>query len=87
MTTTDPLDPKIDKWLRSTEPRQELVVRFAMRLRYPKVRANRDFSNRIDDLRRVLGLVDDPDRLAMIIADARMVEDKIEELIDGNPLR
>ena len=48
---------------------------------------NRDDSNRIDDLRRVLGLVDDPDRLAMIIADARMVEDKIEELIDGNPLR
>ena len=35
----------------------------------------------------VLALVDDPDRLAMIIADARMVADKIDELIDGNPLR
>ena len=85
--TSDPLDPKVGKWLRSLEPRQELVVRFAMRLRYPKVRANRDFSNRIDDLRTVLALVDDPDRLAMIIADARMVADKIDELIDGNPLR
>lgn len=28
--TSNPLDPAIDRWLRSLEPRQKLVVRFAV---------------------------------------------------------
>ena len=77
--TTDPLSPQIDKWLRSLEPRQELVVRFAMRERFASVRGDRAFIARVDELRDKLK--PDEDRLAMIIADARMVAGSIEELL------
>ena len=84
MPTTDPRDPSIDRWLRSLEPREELVTRVAMRARFPEVRADREITARIDELSASMAM--DADRLAMILADARLVAEKIEELL-GEPPR
>lgn len=81
MAVTDPRDPKIDRWLRSLEPRQELTVRYAMREHFPTVRADRKFSARVDELRAALN--PDEDQLAMIIRDARLVGNQLGELLDG----
>jgi hypothetical protein len=86
-TTADPLDPGIDRWLRSIEPRLELVVRYAMKARWPTVRGNRKFAARVTELEESTGIRRDEDRLAMVIADARLVQNKIEELIEGQPRR
>lgn len=76
----DPRDPEIDKWLRSLEPRQELVIRFALRERFPAMRADRGNDARVDEL---MGqLKPDEDRLALILADARMVAKGIENVIE-----
>jgi len=75
MAVTDPRDPSIDKWLRSLEPRQELVLRFAMRGRFSQIRSDRKFEARIDELRAQFN---DEDRLAMILADARLLGEQIE---------
>lgn len=82
---TDPLDPQFDRWLRSIEPRSELVMRYAMRIRWPEVRANRKFSARIDELQAQLPT--DEDYLALIQKDARTAAEKMEELIEGKPKR
>lgn len=84
-STGDPLDPAIERWLRSIEPRQELTVRYAMRARFPTVRASRKFTARIDEVRAALN--PNEDQLAMIIADARLVEESLDELLDGNSKR
>lgn len=77
---SDPRDPEIDKWLRSLEPRQELVIRFALRERFPVMRADRGNDARVDEL---MGqLKPDEDRLALILADARMVAKDIEKVIE-----
>ena len=79
-----PRDPKIDKWLRSIEPRQELAVRYAMRERFPEICADRVFTARIDELRAALN--PDETQLAMILADARAIAGKLDELLDdGKP--
>ena len=78
MPVTDPRDPSIDKWLRSLEPRQELV-----RARFPEVRADRAITARIDELSASLNM--DEDRLAMILDDARLVAKSIDELLDEQP--
>ena len=74
---TDPHDPAIDEFLRSLEPRQELVLRFAMRQRFASMRADRKFDARVDELRQQF---DDEDRLAMICADANLVAAQIEAM-------
>lgn len=77
--TVDPHDPKFQKWLRSLEPRQELVIRFALRERCPSMRADRSSDVRVDEL--LAALNPDEDRLAMILADAGMVAKDIEKVI------
>jgi hypothetical protein len=67
--SADPHDPKFQKWMRSLEPRQELVIRFALREHFPTMRADRANDARVDELRTAMKL--DEDRLAMILADAR----------------
>ncbi len=52
-------------WLRSLEPRQELVIRYALRAHFPTMRADRENTLRVDELRDEMQL--DEDRLAMII--------------------
>ena len=71
------------KWLRSLEPRQELVLRYALRARYPEMRADRENTARIDELRDQMQL--DEDRLAMILADASMIAKDIEKVIGETP--
>lgn len=83
--TSDPLAPKIDKWLRSIEKRQELVIRYAMRERWATVRASRSFSARVKELEDYLKL--DEDQLAMVIREARQVSAEIEDVVDGEPRR
>ncbi|HWE74697.1 MAG TPA: hypothetical protein VG328_16175 [Stellaceae bacterium] len=39
--SADPHDPKFTAWLRSLEPRQELVIRFALRTHFPTMRADK----------------------------------------------
>jgi hypothetical protein len=75
----DPRGPAIEKWLRSVEPRRELVVRYAMRSHFAQVRGDRAFSARIDDL--VARLTPDETQLAMVLADAVEVAKDVEELI------
>lgn len=79
---SDPLDPSVLKWLCSLEPRQELVVRYAMRSHFAKVRGDRAFSARIEEVRSALN--PDETQLAMILADANEVAKHVEELI-GEP--
>jgi hypothetical protein len=83
MPSSDPLDPKLDTWLRSVEPRQELVVRYAMRSRFAEVRGDRAFSARIEEVRSALN--PDETQLAMILADAREVAKHVGELIGEAP--
>ena len=71
------------KWLRSLEPRQELVLRYALRARYPEMRADHENTARIDELRDQMQL--DEDRLAMILADASMIAKDIEKVIGETP--
>ena len=46
----DPREPKIEKWLRSIAPRQELVIRYAMVSASPRCAAIRSFAARVDGL-------------------------------------
>jgi hypothetical protein len=46
----DPLSPEIDRWLRSVEPLQELVLRLAMRGRFDSARSSPSFNRRVDEL-------------------------------------
>jgi hypothetical protein len=50
MSAMNPTDPKIDRWLRKQPPRVELALRYSIRGRLPKAKANRAFSARIDEL-------------------------------------
>jgi len=49
-----------------------------MRRRFPEVRADRAFSKRVDELREEFS---DEDRLAMILADANLVWQQIEQVL------
>jgi hypothetical protein len=77
----DPHDPAIDKWLRSLEPRQELMLRFAIRRRFADVRADPKFGARVDELRQRF----DEDRLEPILADANLVAEQIEDILGQIP--
>ena len=81
--SADPHDPKFLKWLRSLEQRQELVIRYALRAHFPMMRADRENTLRVDELRDEMQL--DEDRLAMILADARIVAKDIEKVIGEAP--
>ena len=77
MPLTDPRNPSIEKWLYSLEPRQELVLRFAMRWRFAEVRADRTFGARVEELRDLF----DQSRLALILADANLMSEQIEQVL------
>ena len=62
------------------KPRQELVIRCALGVRFPAIRADRDNTARVDELTQTMQL--DKDRLAMIIADAKMIAQDIEKVIE-----
>ena len=81
--SANPHDTKFMKWLRALEPRQELVVRCALRARYPEMRADHENTARIDELRDQMQL--DEDRLAMILADASIIAKDIEKVIGETP--
>lgn len=81
--SADPHDSKFQAWLVSLEPRQELVIRFALRQHFPAMRADRANDARVDELMKVLN--PDENRLAMILADARMVAKDIEKVIGETP--
>ena len=49
--SADPRDPKFTEWLLSLERRQELVIRYALRAHFPMMRADRENTARIDELR------------------------------------
>lgn len=72
-------DPAIEKWLRSLEPRHELVLRFAMRWHFAEVRADRKLDARVEELRSLF----DEARLALILADANLVSEQIEEVLSA----
>ena len=54
-----------------------------MRARFPEVRADRAITARIDELSVSMQM--DEDRLAMILADARLVAKQIEEVLGERP--
>jgi hypothetical protein len=81
--SADPHDPKFITWLCSLEPRQELVIRCALGVRFPAIRADRDNTARVDELTQTMQL--DEDRLAMIIADAKIIAQDIEKVISEAP--
>lgn len=81
--SADPHEPKFQKWLLSLEPRQELVIRFALRRHSPSVRADRANDARVDELMALLK--PDEDRLALILADASMIAKDIEKVIEPQP--
>ena len=83
----DPLDPAIDKWLRSIEPRDELVMRLAVRGRFDTVRSNHALSARIDELWDKVNPKRDEAYMALVLDDVRMVGNSIEQLLDPNPKR
>jgi hypothetical protein len=57
--SADPHDPKFMEWLRSLEPRQELVIRYALRAHFPTMRADRENTLRVDELRNEMQLDED----------------------------
>jgi hypothetical protein len=77
------LDPALDRWLRSIEPRQELVVRYAMSSHFAEVRGNKKFSARVDELKAQLR--PNPTQRAMILAEARKVAKFVVLLIRHSP--
>ena len=83
--SADPHDPKFTRWLLSLEPRQELVIRYALRAHFPAMRADRENTARVDELREAMRV--DENGLAMILADARMVAKDIEKVIGETPSR
>lgn len=46
----NPNDPKIDRWLRSQEPRVELALRYSIRGRSMEAKTNAAFNARVDEL-------------------------------------
>ena len=74
-------DPAIEEWLRSLEPRHELVLRFAMRWRFAELRVDRKFDARVEELRALF----DEARLALILADANLVSEQIEAVLSAPP--
>ena len=77
--SADPTDPHFTRWLRSLKPRQELVIRYALRAHFPAMRVDRDNTARVDELTETMQV--DEDRLTMIIADAGMIAKDIEKVI------
>ena len=59
------------------------MIRYALRAHFPTMRADRENTLRVDELRDEMRL--DEDRLAMIIADARLVAKDIEKVIGEAP--
>jgi hypothetical protein len=71
------LDASILRWIASLEPRHELVIRMAMRNRFSSVRADSAFTTRVEELREMFL----PTQLAMILSDAKLVEDSLDDLL------
>lgn len=77
----DPRDPAIDAWLRSLKPQAELVARFALRAKFPSVRADPAFSARINQLMAAIN--PDARQLYAILNDAKRLETNISAGIGG----
>ncbi len=83
--TNDGPDPALLAHLSTLDPREELVMRLALREAHDSVRADRDFSDRIKFL---LNSIDPrPREMAAIIADARDAEKQIAAGGDGKAER
>jgi hypothetical protein len=80
--TADPLSPEIDRWLRSLDTRDELVMRLAIRGRFDSARSTPSFNRRVDELWDLANPKRDEAYMALVIADARMVGKSIEHLIE-----
>ncbi|HEY3919605.1 MAG TPA: hypothetical protein VGL83_17585 [Stellaceae bacterium] len=72
----DPRDPALQQWLRSLKPRVELTARYALRAKFPAIRADRDFGARIAEL--LYQLHPDDEELAAILRDAQLVSQAFE---------
>lgn len=83
MARADPQDPAIDAWLRTLKPQAELVARFAMRAKFPSVRADQAFSARINKLMAAIN--PDARQLYTILNDAKRLESNISERIGVPP--
>jgi hypothetical protein len=75
----DPHAPAIEAWLASLRPRDELIMRYAMRSAFPQVRGDRAFDGRIDVLRDRLRLTED--ELAKILNRARQTQKNVALLL------
>ena len=73
-----PTDQKIDKWLRSQDPRAELALRYSIRGRFMEAKTNAAFNARVDELFALLK--PDEDELPAILRHAR----EIGQTIDGH---
>jgi hypothetical protein len=82
MLTSDPSDPKLDRWLRTHPPRLELALRYAMRGRFRNIIARHHFNARIDEL---FGqIAPDGDEYAAILRHARELSEAMERELGGS---
>jgi hypothetical protein len=77
----NPLSLDIDKWLRSIDPRQELVVRLALRGKYQAVRGDRAFGARIDELWAQLNPNHDMMYASLVLDAALATQRQVEKLL------
>jgi hypothetical protein len=69
--TTDPRDPRIDRWLRRQPPRIELALRYAVRGRFRNLDDHRAFDSRLNELFEPIA--PDEDEYAAILSHAREI--------------
>ncbi|HEY3919214.1 MAG TPA: hypothetical protein VGL83_15590 [Stellaceae bacterium] len=78
-------DPALLARLAALEPRNELILRLALRERHDTIRADRAANDRIKALLEALD--PRPGEMAAILAAARAAEDGVEERLAGAPPR
>jgi len=84
-TIDNSTEPRIDRWLRSQEPRVELALRYAIRGRFQKAKASPAFNRRVDELFDLLKPGED--ELAAIMRHAREIGEAIAgQQIDAQKL-
>lgn len=77
------LDPALLARLDAVEPREELVLRLALRETHDALRSDQAFRDRVKVL---INLLDPrPQEMAAILAEAREAESGIEERLAGGP--
>jgi hypothetical protein len=80
--TRNPRDPKLSQWLISLDPRQELVMRSAMRVKFADVCADRAFSDRVASLWECVNPHADDTIVAEVLGDATKILKSVEELVE-----